>query len=105
MVYRPTIVWQDHSGRSVADKLRELEVKVELLNGDEVRKSLSPDLGFSKKDREAHAQRTAYLYKLLSRNGIASIVSSLISPYRASRQQAREQVVRRMRCKNIALSG
>jgi adenylylsulfate kinase len=77
--------------RIMADKLREMGVKAELLDGDEVRKSLSPDLGFSKKDREIHAQRVAYLCKLLSRNGIASIVS-LISPYRSSRQQAREHV-------------
>ncbi len=75
----------------MADKLRDLGAKVELLDGDEVRKSLSPDLGFSKKDREAHAQRVAYLCKLLSRNGIVSIVS-LISPYKASRQQAREHI-------------
>lgn len=77
--------------RMMADKLRDLGVKVELLDGDEVRKSLSPDLGFSKKDREIHAQRVAYLCKLLSRNGIVSIVS-LISPYKVSRQQAREHV-------------
>lgn len=75
----------------VADKLKELDLKVELLDGDEVRRLLSPDLGFSKKDREIHAQRVAYLCKLLSRNGIVSIVS-LISPYRASRLQAREHV-------------
>lgn len=75
----------------MADKLKDLGMKVELLDGDEVRKSLSPDLGFSKKDREIHAQRVAYLCKLLSRNGIVSIVS-LISPYRASRLRAREHV-------------
>jgi adenylyl-sulfate kinase len=75
----------------MADKLKDLGMKVELLDGDEVRKSLSPDLGFSKKDREIHAQRVAYLCKLLSRNGIVSIVS-LISPYKASRQHARDHV-------------
>lgn len=77
--------------RIMADKLRDLGVRVELLDGDEVRRSLSPDLGFSKQDRETHAQRVAYLCKLLSRNGIVPLVS-LISPYRASRQQAREHV-------------
>jgi adenylylsulfate kinase len=75
----------------MADKLRDLGIKVELLDGDEVRKSLSPDLGFSKNDRETHAQRVAYLCRILSRNGIAAI-ASLISPYKASRQQARDQV-------------
>ena len=66
-------------------------MKVELLDGDEVRKGLSSDLGFSKKDREIHAQRVAYLCELLSRNGIVSIVS-LISPYKTSRLHAREHV-------------
>jgi adenylylsulfate kinase len=77
--------------RVMSDRLRDLGMRVELLDGDEVRKSLSPDLGFSKKDREIHAQRVSYLCKLLSRNGIVSIVS-LISPYRTSRQRARENV-------------
>jgi adenylylsulfate kinase len=77
--------------RIMTDKLRDVGLKVELLDGDEVRRSLSPDLGFSKKDREIHAQRVAYLCRLLSRNGIVPIVS-LISPYRASRRQAREHV-------------
>ena len=77
--------------RVLSDKLRDMGVKVELLDGDEVRKQLSSDLGFSKRDREIHAQRVAYLSKLLSRNGIVSIVS-LISPYKMSRQQAREHV-------------
>lgn len=77
--------------RVLSDKIRDMGVKVELLDGDEVRKRLSSDLGFSKRDREIHAQRVAYLSKLLSRNGIVSIVS-LISPYKMSRQQAREHV-------------
>jgi len=77
--------------RVLSDKLRDMGVKVELLDGDKVRKRLSSDLGFSKRDREIHAQRVAYLSKLLSRNGIVSIVS-LISPYKMSRQQAREHV-------------
>jgi len=77
--------------RVLADKLRDLGMNVELLDGDEVRKGLSSDLGFSKKDREIHTQRVAYLYKLLSRNGIVSIVS-LISPYKTSRLHAREHV-------------
>jgi adenylylsulfate kinase len=63
----------------------------ELLDGDEVRRNLSPELGFSKQDREIHARRVVYISKLLSRNGIISIVS-LISPYRAFRAYAREEL-------------
>lgn len=64
---------------------------VELLDGDEVRKGLSSDLGLSREDREEHARRVSYLAKVLSRNGVISIVA-LISPYQASRQRARELI-------------
>jgi adenylylsulfate kinase len=70
--------------------LKELGFKVELLDGDIVRKELSPELGFTKQDREIHARRVVYLSKLLSRNGIISIVS-LISPYREFRRYARSE--------------
>lgn len=72
-------------------ELKKRELKVELLDGDVVRKELSPDLGFTKKDRETHARRVVYLCKILSRNGIVCIVS-LISPYREFRSFAREQI-------------
>jgi len=65
--------------------------RVELLDGDEIRKGLSRDLGLSKEDREEHARRVSYVAKLLSRNGVISIVA-LISPYRTSRKEARETV-------------
>lgn len=64
---------------------------VEVLDGDEIRKGLSRDLGLSKEDREEHARRVAYLAKVLSRNGIISIVA-LISPYKESRDSAREVI-------------
>lgn len=62
---------------------------VEILDGDEVRKGLSRDLGLSREDREEHARRVSYLAKVLSRNGVISIVA-LISPYKVSRDSARE---------------
>ena len=77
--------------RLLSPKLKELGLKVELFDGDEVRKQLSPDLGFTKNDRELHARRVAYLSKLLARNGIVAIVS-LISPYRTFREFARKEI-------------
>lgn len=64
---------------------------VEVLDGDEIRKGLSRDLGLSKEDREEHARRVSYLAKVLSRNGIISIVA-LISPYKSSRDSAKELI-------------
>jgi adenylylsulfate kinase len=70
------------------EKLRSQGIKVEVLDGDEVRKNLSPNLGFSKEDREIHAKRVAYVSQLLARNGVVVIVA-LISPYRSFRENAR----------------
>jgi adenylylsulfate kinase len=78
-------------GRSLQTQLRDLGLRVELLDGDEVRKQLSPDLGFTKADRETHARRVVYLSKLLARNGIITLVS-LIAPYRAFRDYARKEI-------------
>lgn len=64
---------------------------VEVLDGDEIRRGLSKDLGMSKQDREEHAGRVAFLAKILARNGVISIVA-LISPYRKSREEAREMI-------------
>lgn len=77
--------------RVLQQRLIDIGYRAELLDGDEVRKNLSPDLGFSKQDREMHARRVVYISKLLARNGVISIVS-LISPYRAFRAHAREEL-------------
>jgi adenylylsulfate kinase len=69
----------------------EFGTPVEVLDGDEIRKGLSRDLGLSKEHREEHARRVSFVAKLLSRNGVVSIVA-LISPYRISRQSARETI-------------
>ena len=73
------------------DELRKRQLKVEVLDGDELRRNLSPELGFSKNDRELHAKRVAYISWLLSKNGIIAIVA-LISPYRSFRQYARDLI-------------
>jgi adenylyl-sulfate kinase len=66
---------------------------VEVLDGDEIRAALSPELGFSPQDRELHNRRVIYLARLLSRNGVIALVS-LISPYRAVRDAARDELGR-----------
>ena len=67
--------------------------RVEMLDGDGVRKSLSPALGFSKEDRIEHIRRIAFVAKLLSRNGVVVIVAA-ISPYLVARREAREEIGR-----------
>jgi adenylyl-sulfate kinase len=65
--------------------------RVELLDGDEVRKNLSSGLGFSKTDRDANIARIAFVAKLLSRNGVVAITAA-ISPYKETRDNARAEI-------------
>ncbi len=79
--------------RLVESQLRARGLKVEVLDGDEVRQHLSPHLGFSKEERDLHIRRIAYVARLLVRNGVITIVAA-ISPYRQTRQYARELIGR-----------
>ena len=66
-------------------------VKVEVLDGDEVRTNLSKGLGFSKEDRDTNIRRIGYVARLLSRNGVGVIVAA-ISPYREIRAEVRKDI-------------
>ena len=73
---------------ALADRLRAQGTRVEILDGDEIRRGLSADLGFSAEDRQNHNKRIIFVSKLLIRNGIVVLVP-LISPYRETREFAR----------------
>ena len=75
----------------ISARLRERGFATELLDGDEVRRGLSADLGFDRASREAHATRVMFVAKLLVRHGVIPIVA-LISPYRRSREKARAEI-------------
>lgn len=77
--------------RLVEGELRRRCLKVEVLDGDLVRTNLSKGLGFSKEDRDTNILRIAFVCKLLTRNGVATIASA-ISPYREIRDQARREI-------------
>ncbi len=79
--------------RALESELRGRGIPTEVLDGDEIRAAMSPELGFSQADRELHNRRVIYLAKLLSRNGVTTIVA-LISPYRAVRAVARHDLGR-----------
>ncbi len=72
-------------------ELKARDLRTEILDGDEVRKNLSKGLGFSKEDRDTNIARIAYVANLLTRNGVATICCP-ISPYRATRDAARELI-------------
>jgi adenylylsulfate kinase len=77
--------------KALAQQLRATGRKVEILDGDEVRHMFSPELGYSRKDREFHARRVSYVARMLARNGVAVLVA-MITPYETSRQAARAGV-------------
>ena len=75
----------------LVSELQAREVKVELLDGDEVRTNLSKGLGFSKEDRDTNIRRIGYVSRLLSRNGVG-VIAAAISPYREVRDEVRRGV-------------
>ena len=81
---------------TIADRLYEElsargKKKVEVLDGDVVRANLSKGLGFSKEDRDINVRRIGFVSKLLTRNGVTTIVAA-ISPYRDVRDEVRQTI-------------
>jgi len=63
--------------------------RVEVLDGDAVRAHLTHDLGFSRQDRDENVRRIGFVAHLLARNGVV-VLCSVISPFRATRDEIRE---------------
>lgn len=79
---------------ALAPRLVAAGKRVEVLDGDVVRTHLSKGLGFSREDRDANVARIAFVAHLLQRNGVYVLVSA-ISPFRATRDAARELIAPR----------
>lgn len=85
------------SGKTTVAKLVEEKLKesgadrVQRLDGDVVRQTLTADLGFSKRDRDRNIKRVTFVAKLLQKQGVITL-SSFITPYKAQRDYIKEQV-------------
>ena len=77
--------------QALSERLKGENVRVETLDGDEVRENLSRGLGFSKEDRDTNVRRIGFVARLLARNGVIVLVAA-ISPYRQSRDGVRHWV-------------
>src|SRR3954470_6211625 len=77
--------------RNLARRFLRRGRRVEVLDGDLVRQSLSYGLGFAREDRDRNIQRIAFVANLLSRNDVVVIVA-VVSPYRAARDEARRSL-------------
>jgi adenylylsulfate kinase len=75
--------------RRLVRHFRDRGTAAEIVDGDDVRRHISTDLGFSKNDRLVNSQRIAWIARLLAKNGVLAIVAS-VSPYREGREDARQ---------------
>lgn len=84
------------AGKTTVSEIVEKELRrrignVEVLDGDIVRTNLSKGLGFSRADRDTNVLRIGFVANLLTRNGVAVIVSA-ISPYKEARDMVRRDI-------------
>ena len=75
--------------KSLSSKLTAQGQPSVILDGDNIRKGLSRDLGFSDEDRAENIRRVAEVAKLMAEVDLTVIVA-MISPFQAERQMARE---------------
>lgn len=74
----------------VFEELLKLDIPLERLDSKDIR-SVIPDIGFSREDRNRHMHRIGHLIRTLQNNSI-STVASFVSPYKESRKAIREMV-------------
>lgn len=84
------------AGKSTIARAAEAELlargaRAEVLDGDAIREKFSRGLGYSKQDRDENVRRAGYVAGLLARHGVVVLVA-MISPYRAARNQVREEM-------------
>ncbi len=77
-------------GDGVYEELQKLDIPIERLDSKDIR-SVIPNVGFDRSDRNHHMHRIGHLIKTLQNNSI-STVSSFISPYSESRKAIRKMV-------------
>lgn len=73
---------------AVAQRLRQQGRMAVVLDGDEMRRGLCADLGFSPADRAENIRRAGDVARLLFDQG-AIVLCAFVSPYRAARERVR----------------
>jgi bifunctional enzyme CysN/CysC len=76
-------------GKLFVKEITKKNIRFVHLDGDNLRKSINKGLGFSQDDILEAQRRTAEMVKLLSENGINTLVST-ISPFKSGRESAKE---------------
>ena len=73
---------------ALAQRLAESGVAAEILDGDAVRPVLSPELGYSRADRDANVARIGWVAALLARHRVV-VIAAVVSPFAAARDDVR----------------
>jgi adenylylsulfate kinase len=95
MAPEPAVLWftglsgagKTTIAREVHDRLVAAGAKVEYLDGDVIR-SVFPQTGFTRPERDAHVRRVGFLASRLEHHGVF-VICALISPYAESRAYVR----------------
>lgn len=75
--------------QALVERLAEYGRNCSFLDGDEIRTHLSKGLGFSREDRDTNIRRVGYVAGLIAQHG-GTTLCSVISPYKAVRDEARQ---------------
>jgi adenylylsulfate kinase len=73
---------------ALAARLQADGVRVQVLDGDEIRPHLSAGLGFSREDRNINVSRVGWVARLLASHGVVVLVP-VIAPYAEARNAVR----------------
>ena len=82
------IIWltgQSGSGKTTVAELLSKKLNAVVLDGDEMRNSISLEMGFSKEDRNKHNLRVARLASVLCKRH--PVVVSVIAPFSKTREE------------------
>jgi adenylylsulfate kinase len=74
---------------ALAARLERAGRAVEVLDGDAVRPVLSPELGYSRADRDANVARIGWVASRLARHGVL-VLASVVSPFTDARDAVRK---------------
>jgi adenylylsulfate kinase len=72
------------------NRLNQIQVNCEVLDGDEYRTAFCSDLGFSKEDRNTNIRRLAFVASKLSKFNIVAIICA-INPYETVLSEVKSQ--------------
>jgi bifunctional enzyme CysN/CysC len=77
--------------KQLEKKLFLMNAKTLILDGDNIRKGLCRDLGFSDEDRKENIRRTGAVAKLVADSG-SIVIAALISPFSSDRELVKSQM-------------